>query len=184
VRTLTSPSFDTDLVRLIPCNFLHLRYHKYNLVLRSFSGVAFLKQQFERDCMGNLYPTTIHCINSAVIKLSKLQVACPVYRGSTRAVLPSEFWQVDEYGLSGGVEFGFTSTTTDREQAVHYAQGKASLIFESQMGLIDRGADLTWLSQYPHEREVLFGPLLGQQPLTTWVERNTLVVATRMSACR
>ena len=111
-------------------------------MLRSFSGVAFLKQQFERDCKGNLYATTIHGINSAVIKLSKLQVACPVYRGSTRAVLPAQFWQKDVFGLSGGVEFGFTSTTVERAQALHYAQGQASLVFESQMGLIDRGADI------------------------------------------
>jgi len=112
------------------------------LVLRSFSGVEFLKLQFERDCKGNLYATTIHGINSAVIKLSKLQVACPVYRGSTRAVLPAQFWQKDDFGLSGGVEFGFTSTTVERAQALHYAQGQASLVFESQMGLIDRGADI------------------------------------------
>ena len=118
------------------------RYHKYNLVLRSRSGVSFLKLQFERECKGNLYATTIHGINSAVIKLSKLQVACPVYRGSTRAVLPAQFWQKDDLGLSGGVEFGFTSTTVERAQAVHYAQGQASLILESLMGLIDRGADI------------------------------------------
>ena len=80
-------------------------------MLRSFSGVPFLKQQFERDCKGNLYATTIHGINSAVIKLSKLQVACPVYRGSTRAVLPPQFWEKDGYGLSGGVEFGFSAQT-------------------------------------------------------------------------
>jgi len=156
-------------------------YQKYNLVLRSFSGVAFLREQFERDCKGNLYATTIHGINSCVIKLSKLQIACYVYRGSIKAVLPPQFWESDEYGLSGGVEFGFTSTTVHRAQAMHYAQGQASLIFESRMGLTDRGADLSWLSQYPHEREVLFGPLLGQQPLATRVEGSTLVVQTRMS---
>ena len=27
------------------------------------------------------------------------------------------------------------------------------------MGATDRGADLTWLSQYPHEEEILFAPL-------------------------
>jgi len=122
-------------------------YQKYNLVLRSFSGVAFLREQFERDCKGNLYATTIHGINSCVIKLSKLQIACYVYRGSIKAVLPPQFWESDEYGLSGGVEFGFTSTTVHRAQAMHYAQGQASLIFESRMGLTDRGADLSWLSQ-------------------------------------
>ena len=111
-------------------------------MLRSFSGVEFLKTQFTELCKGNLYATTIHGINSAVIKLSKLQVACPVYRGSTEALLPPQFWEEDEYQLSGGVEFGFTSTTVEREQAVHYAQGKAALVFESQMGLVDRGADI------------------------------------------
>ena len=30
-----------------------------------------------------------------------------------------------------------------------------------QMGMVDRGADLSWLSQYPHEREVLLPPLTG-----------------------
>ena len=36
------------------------------------------------------------------------------------------------------------------------ADGEAtcSTIFEMQMGMVDRGADLSWLSQYPHEREV------------------------------
>ena len=92
--------------------------------------------------MGNMYATTIHGINSAVIKLSKLQIACPVYRGSTKALLPPQFWKEDEYKLSGGVEYAFTSTTVDRTQAVHYAQGQAALVFESQMGLIDRGADI------------------------------------------
>ena len=29
------------------------------------------------------------------------------------------------------------------------------------MGMIDRGADLTLVSQYPHEREILFNPLTG-----------------------
>ena len=35
--------------------------------------------------------------------------------------------------------------------------------------------------RYPHEREVLFGPLLGQQPLVSRIEGGTLVVETRMS---
>ena len=112
---------------------------------------------------------------------SRIQVACPVYRGYTRFRLPEGFWKKNEFGIAGGVEFGFLSTTAERAQAVHYAQGQASLIFESLMGMIDRGADISWLSQYPHEREVLFGPLLGQQPLATRVEGSSLVVATRMS---
>ena len=50
----------------------------------------------------------------------------------------------------GGVEFAFMSTTTKREVALDYAsRGKAGVIFEIMQGMVDRGADLSWLSQYP-----------------------------------
>ena len=84
-------------------------------------------------------------------------------------------------GVRGGVEYGFSSTTTDRKQAVHYAQGKASTILELQMGMVDRGADISWLSQYPHEKETLLPPLMGLQVNGTSVDGGTLVVACRIS---
>ena len=41
-------------------------------------------------------------------------------------------------------------------------------------GMIDRGADLEWLSQYPHEKECLFAPLTGievrHKPQSGWVD--------------
>ena len=46
----------------------------------------------------------------------------------------------NRYGVMGGVEFGFSSTTLDRKQAEHYASsGLASTIFEMQMGMGERG---------------------------------------------
>ena len=54
-------------------------------------------------------------------------------------------------------------------------------IFEMQMGMVDRGADLTWLSQYPHEREVLLPPLTGIEALGTDVEGSMLVIHSRLS---
>ena len=39
----------------------------------------------------------------------------------------------------------------------------ASVVFEIEMGMVSRGADLTWVSQYPHEREILFAPLTGKE---------------------
>ena len=89
-----------------------------------------------------------------MIKLSKLTIATKVWRGFKDVRLPSGFWKKNEAGVRGGVEFGFSSTTTQRELALHYASGAASTIFEMQMGLVDRGADLSWLSQYSHEKEV------------------------------
>ena len=52
--------------------------------------------------------------------------------------------------MRGGVEFAFTSTTTDADVARHYAsRGKVGMVMEVQMGMVDRGAELEWLSQYP-----------------------------------
>ena len=47
--------------------------------------------------------------------------------------------------------------------------------------MIDRGADLAWVSQYPHEREYLFAPLTGIEVLSHRVEEDLLVVSVRPS---
>jgi hypothetical protein len=71
-----------------------------------------------------------------------------VYRGISGGVLPRAFWQPDAYGVRGAVEFGFLSTTRDREVAAGYAGGSgASTLLEIRQGMINRGADLAWLSQ-------------------------------------
>ena len=87
--------------------------------------------------------------------MSRLTKIRPLYRGWTGAwTLPVEsFFEADAMGVRGGVEYGFSSTTTEREQAMYNADGKASTILELEMGLVDRGADVSWLSQYPHEKE-------------------------------
>ena len=64
---------------------------------------------------------------------------------------------------------------------MHYAAGAASTVFQMEMGMVDRGADISWLSQYPHEKEVLFPPLTGVQVLGMHVDGSTLVVEARLS---
>ena len=59
--------------------------------------------------------------------------------------------------------------------------GDAATIFEMQMGMVDRGADLTWLSQYPQEREVLLPPLTGLEALEHKVQGGMLVIQSRLS---
>ena len=87
-------------------------------------------------------------------QLSKLTIAGKVWRGTCYGVLPHEFWVEDQCGVLGGIEFGFQSTTRIRDQAVHYAKGgghakpgEAMTLFEINMGMIDRGAELSWFSQ-------------------------------------
>ena len=70
----------------------------------------------------NTYTTTIHGLNSGIIKLSPLSAAVPVYRGISGASLPTAFFEPDSDGVRGIVEPGFTSTTTDRKVAEFYAK--------------------------------------------------------------
>ena len=156
---------------------------KYNAILRGLGGkVPFFVSNLEKLCMGNQYTTTLHIINSACVKLSKVMTAQKVYRGVSGGTLPAEFWKKNEWNVAGGVEFAFMSTTLDKSVALHYAAaGGAGLCFEIQMGMVDRGADLSWLSQYPHESEILFAPMTGLEVLGTRVEGGVIVVETRLS---
>ena len=79
-----------------------------------------------------------------------------VYRGISGKALPKEFWDANDFGVRGGVENAFMSTTLDRNVAMGYASGdetKMGIVIEVQQGQVNRGADMSWLSQYPHERE-------------------------------
>ena len=132
----------------------------------------------------NRYVTTIHVLASALVKASKVSRAVTVMRGTTGGKLPDKFWQEDTSGVKGGVEYGFMSTTTDRSVAMQYASDPtkgAGTVLEIQTGMIDKGADLSWISQYPHERELCFPPLTSLQVLGTSVEGTVLVVSLRLN---
>ena len=65
-------------------------------------------------------------------------------------------------GVRGGVEKAFMSTTTEQAVAMGYASGgrgakqaSIGIVIEVQQGMVNRGADISRLSQYPHEREIL-----------------------------
>jgi hypothetical protein len=158
-------------------------YVKYNAALRGIEGNAFMQGNWTKLCKGNRYTTTLHVINSAVVKLAKLQPAAKVYRGVSGGMLPSEFWKPNEHNVRGGCEYGFLSTTTDSSVATDYASsgGKSAIVFEIAMGLVDRGASLSWLSQYPHEEEILFAPLTGVELVDARVQGAVLVVEVRLS---
>ena len=146
-------------------------YVHYNGVLRNKTKGSFV--------------TTLHAINSGILKLSKLTKAATVYRGVAGGVLPKQFWSPNEHGVMGGIELGFMSTTTQREVALKYMRqsGKAAkMVFEIRMGMIDRGADLTPLSQFPDEEEILFAPLTGLEVAAEpRVEGGVTVVQLRLS---
>ncbi|CAK0790071.1 unnamed protein product, partial [Prorocentrum cordatum] len=113
---------------------------------------------------------------------SKVSKAVTVYRGTSGGRLPNQFWVKDDTtGVKGGVEYGFLSTTVDRQVARQYSGGAAGTILEIQTGMIDKGADLSWISQYPHEAELCFPPLTNMEVLGTKVDGSALVVSIRLN---
>ena len=158
-------------------------FMKYNAVLRGLgekglpnSGKA-LEDRMTELCVDSRYVTTLHCINSAIVKLSHLAKPQTVYRGLSGRVLPSEFWRGQGHG---GVEFAFMSTTADREVAMQYAKAEsekaASFVMEVKTNTFDRGADFSWLSQYPDEQSTVFPPYTALEVEGGDSEAGVLVV--------
>jgi hypothetical protein len=60
----------------------------------------------------------------------------------------------------GGTELGCMSTSTSKEIVAGYALSTQPLVFcIISEGFMSRGADISWLSVYPKEAEVLYPPL-------------------------
>ena len=119
-----------------------------------------------------------------MLKLGKLTRASVAYRGISHRTLPRQMREKDsESHTQGGIEYGFSSASMSLEEAVNYAKPGEStpIVFEIHQGLIDRGANFTWLSQYKHEREILFPPLMGLEILSHRVHENVLYVELRPS---
>ena len=160
------------------------------LGLRLYTGPMYVAYNgvLRRNEKGR-YVTTLHAINSGVVKLSRLQRTATVYRGVSGGVLPASFFEPDEHGAIGGVEAAFMSTSTDRAVALEFAsrrgadgQARPSMLFHIKMGMIDRGASVEFLSQFPIEHEILFAPLTGLEVASKpWVEGSTVVVDLRLS---
>lgn len=132
-------------------------YVLYNAVLRKHPNDIFLSLE------DNRYETTIFCITSGIVKLSRLSKIPSnrrLYRGLGGMILPDQFLQ-EKSGFRGGVEWGLMSTTRNKEVAMQYsgADKQRGSVFEIVPGRIDIGAELSWLSQYPGEEEYLFPPL-------------------------
>ena len=132
---------------------------KYNAVLRGLeTEVPFLRNDMIQRCCAkqmaecyvkgtvsfedackqlNKYTTTLHAINSCVVKLSKLTEATKVYRGISGMGLPKTFWEANDFGVKGAIDGAFMSTTVEREVAMQYASSSngVGFIFEIQQGM-------------------------------------------------
>ncbi len=130
----------------------------YNTVLRRFPKEKYdMLQRGRGGKGGNLYTTTIYVLVSAVLRMArrtKLRAGTKLYRGlGGDRTFPPSFRDCDALGRKGILEWGFMSTTMDKEQAIKYCGIKQKkpvpTILELDSGSLDRGADISSLSQYP-----------------------------------
>ena len=149
---------------------------KYNNVLRA-AIIPDFQQFLDEVCQRNRYTTTIHVLAAAIVKLSRLTGAPRnVYRAPGGA-LPDDFWRRTRNGTVGIIEAGCLSTSTEKEEALHYARaGSAKLLFEVQQGFVGRGASISWLSQFPSEQEILFPPCCAFEVLGSRIEEEMVIV--------
>ena len=148
-------------------------YAKYQVVLRiaAFPGDENQQKQAQELGFAGGYTTTIYAVNSAVVKLSKLMPIGTVYRSVAKTSIPPSFFEPNESQLCGGVEVAFTSFTPDRDTSVEYLK-PAGFMITLTMSMASRGADMQWVTQYPHEREVLWPALTGLELLDWHVDKD------------
>ena len=66
----------------------------------------------------------------------------------------------DEFLELGGTELAPMSTTTSLDVAMEYCASKNALILRlNTASFMERGADISFLSAFPTEKEVLYPPL-------------------------
>lgn len=154
-------------------------YIKYNGVLRAALTGDF--EFLDLTLKGNRYPTTLHVLAAAILKLGRLTTARVIYRAPGGA-LPSNFWKRSSNGTIGFIEVGCLSASTDKQEALEYARrSKAGLVFELQLGFVGKGADCSWLSQYPREREIVLPPVSALEVLGSRIEGDMIIVTVKPS---
>jgi hypothetical protein len=91
------------------------QFVRYNTALRRWP----VKDYELMKAAGNLYPTTIAVLVSAVQKIAramKLPERLRLFRGMGGLMdLPKEFFAANPQGIKGFVEWGFMSTTSDEQ---------------------------------------------------------------------
>jgi hypothetical protein len=139
-------------------------YERYNCILRQWPRDVY-KAMVEQ---GSMFTTTIYALVSAVQKLAsaiKMPDGLKLYRGLGGVCdLPDSFFKAHTNGARGFTEWGFMSTTSDKDVAVYYSskvsqrQVSLPIVLELTVSAVDRGARIKELSQYPGEVEYLWVP--------------------------
>jgi hypothetical protein len=135
------------------------QYDLYNCLLRRFPAARF--KEFEAG--NNLFSTTIAVLVSLVQKIARvanIREGTLLYRGLSRLMeLPDSFFRPDKQGRRGFAEWGFLSTTRNKDIALMYSGVKDGpqgclmpMVMVFRSSAVDRGASIRDFSQYPQVR--------------------------------
>ena len=120
------------------------------IMLRLWTGPMYIKySQILRGGIKGRFQTSLHALNSAILKISRVSPEGTIYRGlSGRGITMQDLLN------KAFLEKGSQSFTTDRAVAEKYAkfagEGKPSYIITVRQGVIDKGADIGPISFYPY----------------------------------
>jgi hypothetical protein len=144
------------------------------LALRLYTTIAFKSintplRDLSREAEGRAHPlpVTVTQIVKAVLQLRKIEASeatahdsVDLYRGlAERSILP-------EFFAKGGTELAPMSTTRNLKVALQYASSEHAVILRLKTkGFMGRGVDISFLSCFPAESEVLFPPLTYLGPV-------------------
>ena len=109
------------------------------------------------------FKATCSAINSGLKKLARvtpLAIDRLLYRGLSDRAFDQKLLTADGKCVTKCfVDAGFSSATPNLKTALSYAGEKSSTILKIQTGGIDRGAQVSWISQFPDEEEHTILPL-------------------------
>ena len=139
------------------------------LAVRLYSTAAFrsLNDPLRQRSQPHPVSSTIAILADALRRLRSVEAL------ADSAQQPVDLWRgmaqmgavADSFEREGGTELAPMSTTSELSVAFSYAASAQALLFKiASSSFMDRGADISWLSAFPGEREYLFPPLTYLRP--------------------
>jgi len=142
-------------------------YQPINTFLRQIAALTGAHRREMARHPGLTFAATVGHLCRAVRKLAAVatdeEARRPLWR-NVRGELPRSFWTPDEQGLVCATDLAFFSTSRDEAQPLAYMQeGGKNVLWELEAQPENDtgyhvGADVELLSQFAHEKEVLFPP--------------------------
>jgi hypothetical protein len=138
-------------------------YYPINAFLRELSKLsADWRSKLARDPK-TTYSATVGWLISGIRKLARVTELGTLYRG-VRGALPDAFSLRDMQGMISATDFGFMSTSRSKAICVNFmSKTQPNVLWElacrDEDEAYHNGADISLLSQFPGEQEVLFPPL-------------------------